>query len=646
MPAKLLVVNVTLGSVTKTVNSHPVAWNATLTVTPQPHSDLEVDADGYYNGNDIKVGDYVTTTNGGRALQVTTISSKNANAVSCILEDINQINAKLDTNQGYESAIPNGQGLLFEVINGLPVIYPLPDTLPGTFDETFSVQLLNRFQSLLPAISVPENVLTDADIGVTVAGLTSGKLTSNQIPTSVVQLVDGKIPASALPSSSPASVVVANTYFDLPVPGERGVIYIVTSENSFYLWYGATYIKSNSGYNYTTISADQILENGQIAEILSNNLVLTLPSNPENGYKLIIVNNNNYTITLTAPTKTINNSFNNYIIPPQVEILYLTYINGWKISDSDQVLNNISSEQFGPPDYWMPGTIHSIVEETIYNKSAVVETWTKDSEKLAEQITIFETNSDNFVSIWNPQNGSVIQQNVTFSGNSELPSSITYSGNLLITLSKLFSSLNLNWKDFSTFESFISRSANFYNIINDQNILNLIASNAEFFNQYINCNASAKIAIPDMGGNSFSTPLGTCNTSSTSNNTDAYKAFDASNTTYWITSAGVVSNASLAFAFPSSIAFFPYSFSIYTDNTNPTMSPKNVVLKYRDNFGATQVAGRFIATADGAVDTFTVLKAGIVSNYWEFYFEDNWGGTNIKVNNIEMSGWNMNIIPT
>ena len=146
-PAKLLSVNIILGSVAKNYNndsSKPMAWNATLTVTPQPHSNFETD-DGFYDGTDIRVGDYVTTTNSGLALQITSITSANSNVVQCVVEDIDRANALSDPNQGGESKIPNGSGLLFEVKENVPVLYPLPDALPGTFTSTFASQLFNSF---------------------------------------------------------------------------------------------------------------------------------------------------------------------------------------------------------------------------------------------------------------------------------------------------------------------------------------------------------------------------------------------------------------------------------------------------------------------------------------------------------------------
>lgn len=124
-PPKLLLVNFTLGSVAKYYNndlSKPYAWNATLVVTPQLHSDFNND-DGFYHGLDIKVGDHVTTTNSGASLEIVQITSATSTIVNCIVEDVDRVNALLDSNQGGESAIPNGKGILFEVKDNRPILY-------------------------------------------------------------------------------------------------------------------------------------------------------------------------------------------------------------------------------------------------------------------------------------------------------------------------------------------------------------------------------------------------------------------------------------------------------------------------------------------------------------------------------------------
>ena len=151
-PAKLLLVNFTLGTATKFYNDDllkPYAWNAILTVTPQPHSNF-VDDDGFYDALDVKVGDHIATSNNGTSLEIVQIINATTTTINCVVEDIDRSNALLDPNQAGDSAIPNGQGIVFEIEENRPILYPLPNALPGTFTATFPSQLLNRFQHKKP----------------------------------------------------------------------------------------------------------------------------------------------------------------------------------------------------------------------------------------------------------------------------------------------------------------------------------------------------------------------------------------------------------------------------------------------------------------------------------------------------------------
>ena len=143
IPAKLLNCTLTI-STSVSANS----WNAIINVSPQPHSDATING-GFYNGNSVNVGDYVTTGNSGLALRIQAITSKNATIINCVLEDVDNINALMNPDQDNSGLIPNGAGVIFEIVDGLPVVYPLPNALPGSFNATFTAQLLARFQSTI-----------------------------------------------------------------------------------------------------------------------------------------------------------------------------------------------------------------------------------------------------------------------------------------------------------------------------------------------------------------------------------------------------------------------------------------------------------------------------------------------------------------
>ena len=153
-PAKLLRVTISGISVAATYsgsdpwNGNAIRWNATLTVNAQPHSDTNsTPASGFYDGRNIAVGDYVGSTGNGRVLRIYSIGSQNASTVVCVLEDVDRINTFQSQNQDGDGLISTGTGYVFEVINGYPILYPLPDALAGVLPVTFASQILSRFLS-------------------------------------------------------------------------------------------------------------------------------------------------------------------------------------------------------------------------------------------------------------------------------------------------------------------------------------------------------------------------------------------------------------------------------------------------------------------------------------------------------------------
>lgn len=69
-------------------------------------------------------------------------------------------------------------------------------------------------------------------------------------------LVDGKVPASQLPSYVD-DVLEFDTFKNLPSPGEKGKIYVVTDNNNQYRWSGTEYIQLNSHENLMTTNTLQ-----------------------------------------------------------------------------------------------------------------------------------------------------------------------------------------------------------------------------------------------------------------------------------------------------------------------------------------------------------------------------------------------------
>lgn len=127
-------------------NGYAYRWSATLDVSPQPHGDPTTATPNFYDGNDIKVGDYIVTSGQGRILKVSAVTSASDTVVQCVLEDENQQNTFSNENQdGDGSVISDVDGLLFETKNGWPILHPLPNALSGSLPPYFSADVIARF---------------------------------------------------------------------------------------------------------------------------------------------------------------------------------------------------------------------------------------------------------------------------------------------------------------------------------------------------------------------------------------------------------------------------------------------------------------------------------------------------------------------
>ena len=178
-PAKLLRVTISGVSVAATYSGgdpwsgNAIRWNATLAVTAQPHSDPNTTAAYFYNGSSIAVGDFIASSGEGRILRVYSISAQNSTTVTCVLEDYNRINTFENPNQDGDGLIPAGTAYVFEIINGCPIMYPLPAAIAGTLPSTFATQIIARFLSSLNGGFAPYSQTFNAttDWGTAAGGL-------------------------------------------------------------------------------------------------------------------------------------------------------------------------------------------------------------------------------------------------------------------------------------------------------------------------------------------------------------------------------------------------------------------------------------------------------------------------------------------
>lgn len=125
------------------LNGVAYRWDATIAVDTQLHSTPGTNT---YDGTDVEVGDFIASTNRGECLEIQSIVSQNAGEVVCVLEDRERLNSYADTGQVGDGSVPDGRGIIFEVREGIPILFPLPDSFPAELNPAFVDQIVNRFK--------------------------------------------------------------------------------------------------------------------------------------------------------------------------------------------------------------------------------------------------------------------------------------------------------------------------------------------------------------------------------------------------------------------------------------------------------------------------------------------------------------------
>jgi len=147
-------------------------WRANLNVVAQEHSDPNTNTAYQYNGLDVSVGDYITTTINARILKIITIEAQTISNVQCIVEDDELLNNLIKT----DGIIPDSEGIIFKVIDGVPILYPLPAPLPVHFNRGFAEEIATRFRwrgkdSTITVELVGHNFQQDRSVWLNSAGV-------------------------------------------------------------------------------------------------------------------------------------------------------------------------------------------------------------------------------------------------------------------------------------------------------------------------------------------------------------------------------------------------------------------------------------------------------------------------------------------
>lgn len=119
-------------------------WLVTCDVLPQTQSSYQTRLPGAFNGQDIAVGQWIANTSTGSAWQIISITSKSAQYVQFIVQDVYRYNTAKDSTQQGDGAPPGGYYVAFSVSDaGTPVIDPVPES---GVSANFFTNLLSRFE--------------------------------------------------------------------------------------------------------------------------------------------------------------------------------------------------------------------------------------------------------------------------------------------------------------------------------------------------------------------------------------------------------------------------------------------------------------------------------------------------------------------
>src|ERR1700691_2561809 len=77
----------------------PYRWQILVNVNLQTHSDPFTVTPFYYTGDDIEIGDWISTNINGSSLQIVQILNKNQSSANLIVEDIERFNTYNDQTQ-------------------------------------------------------------------------------------------------------------------------------------------------------------------------------------------------------------------------------------------------------------------------------------------------------------------------------------------------------------------------------------------------------------------------------------------------------------------------------------------------------------------------------------------------------------------
>ncbi len=202
-------------------------WTITFSVTAQNHGSHLTRDDKSFNGLDIVVGDWVAMASSGLCWKIVSITSKDANNVTCVVEDWLRYNTfRVSTGNGAPSS---GSSVVFSLNEkGIPMLDPLPSTVASIFYPTVA----SRFEYLNPQTNyVLEQVSHGFEKGDIVAVSSTGFAKAN---TATMAKMIGVV-SHAGPGPNQFMILPNNQIIDFEpaIPGSQGDYIYVSSSGEF-----------------------------------------------------------------------------------------------------------------------------------------------------------------------------------------------------------------------------------------------------------------------------------------------------------------------------------------------------------------------------------------------------------------------------
>lgn len=218
----------------------PYRFQIEATIIPQPHSDDSSPSPYQYNGEDVKVGDWLLTDLG-TAVQIVSIVTANTSALflDCEVEDIGLYNVYRDPTVNGEALPINAQGVIFRLDDeGMPVVDPaytpfitpfLYTNIIARFQYTTSAQVVSGVEAknwLHANFGSDFTIAASADaINAVALGQAAKSVSTNSIA----------IGTSALVSGTNSIVLGTNIQLDQNnsiAMGNNGVTKLMIDQNS------------------------------------------------------------------------------------------------------------------------------------------------------------------------------------------------------------------------------------------------------------------------------------------------------------------------------------------------------------------------------------------------------------------------------